>query len=336
MSRKTRLNITVPAHLVDRVQEMIAQMELNGPEPEIKREEDYIEPVECIVKKVLEHRVIDGKYIFLLQFSDGDRVWVDDKDCNCESLIREYFRHYSLAINTIYCVCRVSSKSQSGDDHVSLDMQASRLLEAVTHIQTDYTMRVKVVKIVGTAFRQVPAVLKEIADVCQRGDIMAFYRVDRLSRNIEHIMGLLGEIRDKGVEIYSHHEDLWFDTEANRLKVYERILQAQQESQAISERVQSSISYRMQRGDQSLGSVPYGKKLVPENPEDRRSRKVIRDNHGECQIIEWILQQPLNDTRAGTANIARQLNARGNLKRGRLWSSIMVYNIVRKHRKERQ
>lgn len=321
-------NIIIPARFESQIQSMLARLQLEEApvEQERKQEEDI---VMCEVKEVIDHRVSSsGEYQFKLSFTDGDICWVNDSECDAEYYIRHYLSNNAPNVRTIYCVCRVSSKTQAGPDHVSLDAQASRLVNASIMLQStsNKPLRTKIVKISASAYKGIPSALQEIADVAQRDDFIAIYRVDRLSRNIEKYMEFLNNLYARGVKIYSQNENLWFD-DKNKLRFYQCILSAQMESKAISERVHLSLDHRRKRGDASLGSVTYGYCLVREDAENPGSRLVCVQNDAEQEILTWIYTW----SQQGNPDewIATELNRRGLKKRSRTWTADIVHRITR-------
>src|SRR3990167_500822 len=125
-SRKRTRTIEVPENLCDEVVAMLAQLMVNENNSSLEeREETRLEDeekygscdngdtAEYEISRVVDHRVTSaGEWEFLIKFKNFCYPeWIPDRDCDCESSIREYLRKKDLQIQTVYLVCRVSSKN---------------------------------------------------------------------------------------------------------------------------------------------------------------------------------------------------------------------------------
>jgi hypothetical protein len=88
-----------------------------------------------------------------------------------------------------------------------------------------------------------------------------------------------------------------------------------------------SIRERKQRGDDGLGSLPYGKKYQ-RRPDSRL--KVVNDASAQ-EIIREICQ-----SKRDYGTVAAILNRRGVKKRGRKWTPGMVKSTKEQHQKKRR
>jgi DNA invertase Pin-like site-specific DNA recombinase len=281
----------------------------------------------AIVEMVLSHRIMRGVLQFLVKwegYSNEYNEWVNDEDCTCDGLISEYFTRENIPINTVYCFCRVSSKNQSGINHVSLKTQMRQTLEASKEY---FGFRIKVVQVIGSAYRTIPDKLKQIGDSCRSGDVIIVYRADRFARNVIHYLWWIEQLSAKGVVIRSIEDNVCYHSELNdseKLKFIKCIVEAHDESARLSNRVRSSLVERRRRGDECLGSTPYGQKLVSE---EGTGRLVKVDNPEELKTIDRIVS--MSKRGVPYESIADDLNAEGNRKRNRMWSENMVKNIVK-------
>lgn len=286
------------------------------------------------VTKVLDHEEKAGEYMFKLRYTDGTVKWVDDADCDCETLIRAY-----LEVKTMYLICRVSSKSQLGPTHVSIEVQEAQLRELAKKY---LGYRVKVVKISASAYKNVPFQLIEIGNIAKEGDAVFVYRVDRLSRNIALFLAFLSGLSQKKVSVYAMSENLWYcdfinkkketqqDNEAFRF--IQHVMDAQRESLNISTRVRDSVEKRVSRGDQALGNVKYGlmtgredktnKILVLPNQEEQNMIGLVNDQYEELRVVIG--------TKVGRCrSIAEDLNSKGVMKRGKVWTASGVMSLLK-------
>lgn len=286
-------------------------------------ERKYEEFSDCEVERVLNHRVYNDKFSFLVKFRGfRDPEWVSDDDCNCEGLIREYMIENVPETKTFYGISRVSSKSQIGPTHVSLMAQEVKIRESIDQFKNAFQMtRIKMYNITSSAYKGVPTQLKQVAEHSQNGDIVVIYRVDRLSRNIVRFLGLLEDMNDKGVSIYSQSENLWYHNQ--KLDFLQHILNANRESQNISKRVKLSVGYRKRRGDY-IGSAPYGFKLS-RNPNTQSVAKIWDPE--EQQVIRMIKENVGN---LSARMLADKLNEKKLYKRGKAWNPAMIRYIRKK------
>ena len=294
------------------------------------------------VRKVLNHEVDEktGEYFF--EVHDGrENFWAKDSDCDtgCEPLIRKYLKDTEVDVRTVYCFCRVSSERQAGPGHVSHEVQAAELHRMARGLYGP-DARVKICKITASAYRSIPQALLDIAECTAKGDAILVYRVDRLSRNLFKGPGtvrpkanrrqqfgsmtfleFLQALHCSGVEIRSFVGAL--DYSRNPEEFVSRILAAQMESKSLGDKIRDSIRFRRARGDEKIGQVPFGKRLVRENG-DPNGRLVVQENPEEIALRERVRRMR---TRMTPQAVADKLNKEGVLKRGRKWSVLMVKNI---------
>lgn len=321
-SQNTNVNISIPSNQLAAVQEYLESLQINNsqdeqindPQDEQVENTDYTFfcGQECEVKEVIGHRCNGTSWEFLIKWSDGGEEWISDDECNCEVLISEYL--HKQTINTVYVFCRVSTKTQSRKDCVSLDAQLAELLPIANNTGCE---RIKVIKISKGAYKKVPKEMIDICEAAQNGDYLLIYRVDRLSRNIFDFLKEIEELRIKGVNIYSHQDRLFYNDTTQRTDFAQKILDAQKESELIGKRVQTSIDFRKRRGDH-VGGVPYGKR----HKRDRNGKMIVTENSEEIDIIKKV-----KSLDGWPQDVANYMNSQGIKKRGRFWSKQMVKNI---------
>jgi DNA invertase Pin-like site-specific DNA recombinase len=275
------------------------------------------------VTSICNHRKNkNGSYSWNVRFSGFSQrpEWVHEDDTNCEKLIQQYLKEHAPYIRTVYGICRVSSKTQTGPTHVSLDAQEAKIRETINllEIKDNEEIRIKIFKISASAYRGIPSVLKMIGEFAGKNDILMTYRIDRLSRNIFLILNFLENLKERGVLLYSLDENIWYH---KRLEFIQYILDANKESLILSKRVKMSISYRRTRGDY-IGSVPYGYRLQ-RDPKTNSVKKV--KDYKEQSIINRIkTSKNTND------KLEKTFEKEGILKRHKKWTSSMI-NYIRKN-----
>lgn len=303
----------------------------------------FSEGEEKRVTKVYNHEVDEktGEYFFEVGHRYNETFWAKDSDCDtgCEPLVRQYLRDAGVDVRTVYCFCRVSSERQAGPGHVSHEVQAAELHRMARGLYGP-DARVKICKITASAYRSIPQALLDIASCTVQGDAILVYRVDRLSRNLFKGPGtmrpkanrkqqfasmtfleFLETLSRQGVEIRSFVGAL--DYSRNPEEFVSRILAAQMESRALGDKIRDSIRFRRARGDEKIGQVPFGKRLVRENGQPN-GRLVVQANPEEVALRERVRKMRARMTPQAVAD---KLNEEGVLKRGRKWSVLMVKNI---------
>ena len=302
--------LEIPSQFIDQIQNLLENLSVK----EARRER-----VENIhndtVIKIIDHIVSDHNFMFLVKWGDGVEEWVDDNDCCCEILINNYLRN--INIKTAYIICRVSTKNQDDPNCLSLDAQHQEILTKVS----DLYERKKVVKIKKSAYSSVP---KEILDICHsatNNDGIFFWKIDRFSRNIEKSINLFKILETKKVFVYSLQENLVFQN--NKSEVYQYVLNGQKESEDISKRIKLTLRKKLERGDEKIGGLPYGKKYKRIlNEEGETLKMIVVNNETEMCVIKEI-----KNANNSIKNITSNLNSKGIRKKGRKWSDQMVARI---------
>lgn len=271
------------------------------------------------VKRVDGHRRTEsGGWEFLILFANSTAQWVPDEFCECEVMIKDYFKAKNLHFRTAYCFCRVSTKAQASADCVSLEAQKAELLR----FATGSFDRVKVYTISASAYRNTPTALVDIGEAASEGDCVYIYRVDRLSRNIVKCLSWIEEVVGKGADVVAlkfGEPDSPLSYMTNRLAFTQAILDAEKESFLIGQRVRASLQMRRMRGDESVGGLQYGKMYT--RGEDGVLR--IIDNPEEQAIIARI-----KSWRGHPRYLAQTLNGEGIKKKNRKWTEAMVRRMM--------
>ena len=152
-----------------------------------------------------------------------------------------------------------------------------------------------------------------------RFDLVLVWKVDRISRNLKDLMGLIEELRDHGVEFAA--ADQQFDTTdpVGLLTLHVIGSFAQFERELIVERTREGHLHRLKQGDWSCGPVPFGYRKV-----DGKLMEVPE----EAEVVRYIFELFLKLRNRGA--VARQLNEEGSrTRRGCLWHRNTVTDILR-------
>lgn len=323
MSSNNFVNLQVPNNMVDDLRRYMQTMNMDCAETQegLNMEvETTSEKGQYEVEKVINHKIVDGKWMFEVVWKDNKlNDWVDDEDCSCEDLISEYLK--DKEVKTAYLFCRVSTKEQAKSTNLSLEAQESELRSMLEQRFPGLFKRVRVYSISQSAYKNIPSVLVRIGSTALQGDGIFVWRVDRLSRNIVKYMGWCEELNERGVMLYSYQEDLTYSSK--KLEFIQAIVNAQKEAVILGERVKLSFRRKRARGDTHIGSLAFGKMYKRVLNEDGTTKNmVVVDNPHEQMIIDKIRAK-----RMKPAELARHLNDLGLFKRNRKWSEAMVIRI---------
>ena len=272
------------------------------------------------------------KWQFLVHWEgrgDGRAEWVNDEDCNCEKLIRDHLSNKD--INTVYCFSRVSTLSQTGDDHVSLDAQQTGMTKTARTRFPNH--RMKIIQHVGSGFKKLSKPLVDMQQYVTEGDVILCYRVDRLTRNLNATLPWLDEMTNKKVNVISTSQNISYME--NKSQFTMEILRGQDESETLARRIRDTLSHKRDRGDQRIGGLPYGKKYKRVEIGDSGAgegdgtKLVVVDDQEAIDTIREVknlLWDGKSRKRRSPQEVADILNDRGVTKRGRKWSKTMIVN----------
>jgi DNA invertase Pin-like site-specific DNA recombinase len=292
------------------------------------------------VSKVLQHRVAKQKvnhfvlnnFSFLLKWKGYNTPdWTFDSECECECLIQDYFdSHFTFSKRpqTVYGICRVSTKKQAEDPHLSLQAQEGKLMEKYCEWkdQKEYKnkpLRLKTFKLSESVYKKIPYDILQIAENAREGDIVAVHRVDRLSRNVFKFLDVLEQLNEKKVKIYSVEENLFYHL--NRLQFVQFVLDANKEAETMGKRVKLILEKRRERGDDVFGRLPYG--FSKERKQNGAiKRKIDEQEHKVLKRIRRAYRKDLFTF----DEIADFLNVEGVTKRGHPWTRTSVKNEISK------
>jgi DNA invertase Pin-like site-specific DNA recombinase len=306
--------LEIPSHMVQEVQDLINNMSIQNRPAEISINKDSVE-------RIKSHKVDRfGNFMFLVRWTDGVEEWVKDEDCFCECLINNYLLTKTQPIHTAYLICRVSTKTQDNPTSISLDAQEDAIRSKVP----TFYQRKKVIRVKKSAYTTMPSEIVDICEAATNNNGIFFWRIDRFSRNIEKSIEILKILENKNVYVYSVEEDLEFSN--NKHEFYQHILNGQKESIDISKRIRLTLEKKRNRGDEKIGSLPYGKmydRIIDEF--GNTVRMVVKNNTSETYIIKRIKTSKLS-----CKDMALKLNNQGIRKKGKKWTTNMI-SYIRKN-----
>lgn len=227
---------------------------------------------------------------------------------------------------------RVSTSEQKMDGY-GIESQKQRLLEYVKHNQTLnwYTKDSWIYEDVHTGselnrtnLNKLRVALKE-----KRFDAVLVWKIDRLSRSLQHLLILFDEFEKNEVSFISLQENIDFRGPIGRLifQIFGAI--AQFERELIKGRTLAGKIASAEMGNYTGTSIPYGYKAVP-NPHGKGKRLEIisKEKQWVQRMFEWYIYDEL-----GFGQIADKLNQvkvpKGENSRARHQTNPWTERIVR-------
>ena len=152
-------------------------------------------------------------------------------------------------------------------------------------------------------------------------DTVLVYRVDRFSRRLRDLVGLLDELADMGVVFRSATEPFDTSTPVGRMLVQMLGVFAEFEREVIIDRVINGMERKAEKGLWNGGARPLGYVV------DKATQRLVIDQ-AEATTVRLIFDSYTKD-RLGTQSIATMLNSRGLRTRlGKPWSQHTVEHII--------
>ena len=174
---------------------------------------------------------------------------------------------------TIYVYARVSSAKQATSENVSLEFQTDQC-SAFARMRYPH-ITINVVKEIHSA-RAIKKQnrLARILDLIEQGDIFIFYNVSRLTRDASAGIKLLSNLAKRNIKIHSVFEKLSYP--ADRATFRRLLVDANEESDTISDRVRGAISHIRQKNGH-IGRPAFGYKTVRDSSDcDTHSYRPLR------------------------------------------------------------
>jgi DNA invertase Pin-like site-specific DNA recombinase len=169
--------------------------------------------------------------------------------------------------------------------------------------------------------------LQSLSKSIEPNDILIFYDVSRLSRNIQHGVELLTMLHKKNVQIFSVSEGLSYNDLSQKHIIHMTLCSAQHEVDKLAQRVKASILYRKKQGSK-FGRAPYGMKA-----DYKHNIRLFVPNEIEQNHIEYIRRL---SAQYNSEEILQKLNNKQIKKRGRTWTIYAVKRLTRASAKRRK
>ncbi|MEP7353991.1 MAG: recombinase family protein [Acidobacteriota bacterium] len=163
--------------------------------------------------------------------------------------------------------------------------------------------------------------LQRLMGMVNAGKVQAIIvaKLDRLTRSVKDLCGLLELLEKRKVALISVAESLDTGSAAGRLVITIMGAVSQWEREAIGERTRDALRHKQTKGER-VGNIRYGYKLIPET-------KLLEPDPREQDAVEQIRR--LRMAGATLRGIAVQLNATGyRTRRGTAWRLESVARVI--------
>ena len=171
--------------------------------------------------------------------------------------------------------------------HQSPDLQLAALQAA--GIDPDHL----VVETASGARTQRPA-LDHLLDNMEAGDRLTIWRLDRLGRSLSHLVGLVDDLRQRGIALRSLHESIDTGTSSGRLMFHVFAALAEFERELTRERTTAALAVARERGK------PLGRPSPITAEQAQMIRRLDREGLSHARI-----SRSVGVSRAGVGRLLR-------------------------------
>ena len=198
---------------------------------------------------------------------------------------------------------RVSSESQAGEQHVSLDVQEVR---TKAYVRAKGYALAQTFTDVASGRRDDRAQYQAMLEFVRRGgaSLIVTQFLDRFGRNPREILRRVWQLEEMGVKVECADEDI-----SQEMVLLIRSGMAGAESKRIGERVRHTIRRAVERG-MKPGVAPFGYRAVKKVDEAGRVVTVFEQDPTEAPIVREMVDLRVNRN-LGLKKIADTLNAAG-------------------------
>jgi DNA invertase Pin-like site-specific DNA recombinase len=227
-------------------------------------------------------------------------------------------------INFIYIYSRVSSKSQSKDLKLGLQTQKAICEE---YFRNNYpNTEVGYWADVGSSYKN-NKILKECGSFIQKlkpNSLIVVSEVSRLGRSFSMVKTLLDKVKKTSSFIVSVSENLIYgSTKISDSKFIKRVMDAQKESDVLSQRIKNTQKYIRNAGGY-IGKPPFGYKIV----KNFLGIPVLQKNPLHFKFIDLMVDYI--DQSYTYKQIANILNEQNLLLNDKKWNHLTIKKILLK------
>lgn len=238
------------------------------------------------------------------------------------------------AIKIVYCLYRVSTKSQVEENDIPMQKVACHQF-ADSH--TGWIIKKEFYEL-GVSGYKIPASqreqLQELKACAERGgfDVLLVFMFDRLGRRDDETPFVLRWFYESGIELWSVREgQKFFDNSTDDLLNYMYFWAAKTESLKTSIRIRTKLRQMVAEGKYTGGTAPFGYRLVNSGEYNHKGKMILKHEiiPTEAAIVQMIFQNTIFNG-MGTHMIAEMINEMGILTHnGAKFQSNTVQRILR-------
>lgn len=148
--------------------------------------------------------------------------------------------------------------------------------------------------------------LSALMDEWQAGDLVIFWKVDRLSRSLLHFVSIMEAAQATKVDLVSVKDPFDLTTASGRMFANMLASFAQFERETIGARIESARAHLRTEGKFAGGRFPYGLALAPHS--SGKGKVLVRDDQAASVILEAVQRFLAGEALNG---IAMDFNRRG-------------------------
>jgi DNA invertase Pin-like site-specific DNA recombinase len=195
---------------------------------------------------------------------------------------------FILGNRPIFVYSRVSSSSQVGNTHVSMNVQTKSMMDLLSDIGRMRNYKDTIIE-VGSAYKMGKLKLRdELIDNMEDGSAIFVYSYDRFSRNVEDFTRIINDLENRDIIIVSYQEPLDYTSASGRSQVIQMVLNGETRSRQLGDRVRTALALKKSMG--SFVRAPYGFDLI--DVKDKESDITLKRpilNEYEYNVIRFIL-----------------------------------------------
>lgn len=153
-------------------------------------------------------------------------------------------------------------------------------------------------------------------------DMIIVANIDRFGRDIQNMIGIRNQLKTNNTDIVSASQSFSTRDSLGDLQFVKQALEAEAFSRDKSIRIKNVKKSQKALGHYIGGCPPYGRKVVYKNG----IRSLVDDTH-EQAIIHYI-DKLYNKEHMSKSDIAKLLNKKGTLKRGKTWTMCKIIYVL--------
>ena len=208
-------------------------------------------------------------------------------------LVNSLLNNYYGKTCKCHLYCRVSSKKQSGSEHVSLEAQEKEIKEVLNKGGLNIIIH-GVTQEAGSAYRSEGCVRNKQRKLCKLAEelpndtAIITYSLDRLTRSTKFAIEFFELCRKRNIQIFSIKEPLDYGTASGKKLIIDHISLAEQTSGLMSEKAKTVRKYLQSIGSH-IGYVPFGYMCVSSISKEGKQIKKLVENPTEQLVVKLII-----------------------------------------------